>query len=298
LESRYIKYVLTVLVISILITCAFTSCKNTGNHSSDYKCENIVEYKPKIGSPKVFADSFSYTESLEETGKMSTSKNTSWWLNSGGLVGFENCCAKTVQGELPESNIWRKRFASANPGETDNGFHPQNIFRLVLRSKWQNLDQQAYFKINADNLSASSYRKESNGLFLLNRYIDGNNLYYTGIRVDGAAVIKKKKDGKYCTISHKPVFNGAKYDRASNPNLLPKNTWIGMRSVVENTTNGATRIKLYLDIDRTGKWDLALDAVDDGERFDGKPLSSSGYTGIRTDFMDVELTEYRIEEIR
>ena len=123
----------------------------------------------------------------------------------------------------------------------------------------------------------------------MNRYQNGNNLYYAGIRVDGNAIIKKKLNGKYYTLASSKIFPGT-YNRISNPNLLPKNKWIGLKTEVTNV-NGKVNIKLYVDEGRTGNWVLVLDKTDSGGRF-GTPITSAGYGGIRTDFMDVEFEEF------
>lgn len=206
---------------------------------------------------------------------------------------------KTVHGELPKDNKWRLLYAKNNPLDTDEGYHPQNIFRLVTRGRWHNFRQEAYFKINGDNLSDSPNRNSSNGLLLLNRYEDGNNLYYAGIRVDGTAVIKKKINGVYHIMDQRPTFTGsttsATYDRASNPNLIPQNQWIGLRSEV-TTIDGDVIIRLYIDGSTTGGWILVAEAVDDGESI-GSVFDNQSHAGIRTDFMDVEMRGYKIEEI-
>jgi len=162
----------------------------------------------------------------------------------------------------------------------------------VTRNTWQNAQEEAYFKITADNLSASPNRNASNGILFFNRYQDGNNLYYTGIRVDGAAVIKKKQNGAYTTLIYNKIFSGT-YDHAKNPNLLPKNTWIGLRSETVNNVNGSVTIRLYLDEGWTGVWQLVAEAVDKGS----SPILKTGYGGIRTDFMDVLFENFRFKTL-
>lgn len=243
-----------------------------------------------------FHDTFENDSILEETGRMQDTRSPYWWLNSGGIFTSENGVGKMVQGELAEDNFWRELYNKNNPRDTDNGYHPQNIFRLVTRGKWKNLQQEGYFRIIADRLSSSQYRNASNGLLFFNRYQDGDNLYYTGIRVDGFVVIKKKTGGKYFTMTYKPVYRG-KYDRKKNPNLLPKNTWIGLRSEVVNEADGTVNIKVYLDKNRSGNWELIAEAKDNGKRYGGKAILDEGYAGIRTDFMDVEFDDYKIEEL-
>lgn len=188
---------------------------------------------------------------------------------------------------------WRLAYARSNPIDTDNGYHPQNIFRLVLRSKWQNYTQQAYFRVDRHNASASPNRAASNGLLLFNRYQDGDNLYYAGVRVDGNAVIKKKKGGTYYTLASKKILPGT-YDLTSTPTLIPKDMWIGLRSVVTNGVDGSVFLKLYTDIGKTGQWTLTAEAIDDGKSYGGAAIVSEGYGGIRTDFMDVSFNDYRM----
>jgi hypothetical protein len=226
---------------------------------------------------------------LQEAGNMSYSSSPYWWLSSGAYLYFREGVGATIQGTLPKNDYWRRYYAQSNPTDTDNGYRPQNLFRLTTRSRWQNFRQQAYFRIRRDNLSASPNRNASNGLLLMSRYQNENNLYYAGIRVDGAAVIKKKYGGKYYTLAYAPVFPGV-YDRTSSPNLLPKNLWLGLRSELRNNPDGTVRFILYVD-PGPGGWVLVFDVLDNGLAF-GPAITSSGYGGIRTDFMDVELENY------
>ncbi|RJQ31528.1 hypothetical protein C4572_02295 [Candidatus Parcubacteria bacterium] len=225
------------------------------------------------------------------------SKSPYWWLNSGALMISEGGKGKTIQGKLWKYSKWRVLYAQSNPKDTDNGYHPQNIFRLVGRSKWLDYSQQAYFRVTKGNFSDSPNRNESNGLLLMSRYSDSDNLYYAGIRVDGSAVIKKKKGGVYHTFSQtEKFFSGRDYDRETNPSLIPGNTWIGLRSEIKNEAGGVS-IKLYVDKGKTGKWTLATEAFDDGLSYGGEAFLKSGYAGIRTDFMDVEFDNYKLISI-
>lgn len=239
---------------------------------------------------------FSEGGTLEEAGKMEASKNASWWLNSGGLMTMDQDHGKTNFGSLLEGSKWQKLYAKTNSRDTDDGYYPQNIFRLVSRDKWKNFTQQLYFNIDAINLSDSSYRDASNGILLFNRYQDGDNLYYTGLRVDGHAVIKKKIKGKYYTILEKEIFSSPKkYDRDSNPNLLPLHIWIGIRSEVRNVGGDTVDIKIYVDKDGKGDWQLILETEDKDDKYGKAPFLDEGYVGIRTDFMDVEFKDYSIK---
>lgn len=244
-----------------------------------------------------FHYSFKVEGTLAEAGSMNESSSPYFWLNSGAYFYLKNGIGKTIQGELPQYSKWRLAYSLYNPIDTDNGYHPQNILRFVTRSKWQNFTQEMYLKINKDNLSVSLNRNESNGLLLFNRYQDGNNLYYAGVRVDGAAVIKKKINGNYYTMAYKPFIGGAKYDRVSNPSLLPKNIWIGLRSELKNNPDGTVSIKLFADNGKTGSWILAAEAKDDGKSYGGGAILNEGYGGVRADFMDVEFDDYKITKI-
>jgi hypothetical protein len=227
---------------------------------------------------------------------MAGSQSQNWWLNSGGVMEMADKTAQTNFGPLPENSYWQKLYAKTNTRDTDGGFYPQNIFRLVTRNRWQDLDQQLYFNIDKINLSASSFRDESNGVLLFNRYYDGDNLYYTGLRVDGHAVIKKKISGIYYTLAEKDILSGGKkYDRTDSPNFLPLHSWIGIRSVVTNIGSDAVDVKLYVDLDQTGSWQLVLEIQDKGNIHKTAPLTNSGHAGIRTDFMDVAFKDYKIQ---
>lgn len=244
-----------------------------------------------------FEDKFNKkSRQIEETGKMSESSSGNWWVNSGGWMDISGGTGKTIQGDLSSDSKWYKNYKDNNPEDTDDGSHPQNIFRLVTREKWQNFSQQAYFRINKINLSESENRNESNGILLFNRYKNEDNLYYTGLRVDGYAVIKKKIDGEYHTLAYEKVYDGAKYDREGSPNLLPVGKWIGLRSVVATNKDGDVEISLYRKKGRkTKKWKLAARYTDKGQK--GDRIEDTGYGGIRTDFMDVEFDKYKISEL-
>lgn len=255
---------------------------------------NLINDKTPPANLTSFEDFFMTSKRLDEGGSMSESENPSWWLNSGGLFVTGAGVAKTVQGDLPVLSRWRVAYALSNPEDTDNGYHPQNIFRLVLRSKWTNFIQESYMYVNKDNLSDSPNRNASNGLLLFNRYVDGQNLYYTGIRVDGAVVIKKKINGTYYTMAYQKILPGT-YNHDTSPNLLPKNQWMGIRSSVKTLPNGTVEIRLYTDMENTGEWTQMLVAIDDNKKYGGNAITSAGYAGIRTDFMDVSFKAYKIE---
>ncbi len=226
---------------------------------------------------------------LEEAAAMGTSSSAYWWLNSGGRFHLDGYGA-TLEGALPSGDHWRLLYAASNPVDTDNGYHPQNLFRLLTRSRWGSFRQQVYFRISRDNLSASPNRNASNGVLLMNRYQDANTLYFAGVRVDGAAVIKKKKGGAYHTLAYRAIFPGPAYNRTTNPSLLPKNVWMGLTTETLDLPDGTVRIRLHVN-QGGGVWALIFDVIDDGVQF-GAPIGQTGYGGLRTDFMDVEFDHY------
>ncbi|MBI5531043.1 MAG: hypothetical protein HY918_06130 [Candidatus Doudnabacteria bacterium] len=240
-----------------------------------------------------FYYTFSCSCNVSEAGSDITSSSPYWWVNSGGYMYVSAGRGTTVQGKLADIDPFRLLYSLNNPLDTDLGFHPQNIFRLVTRKNdWRNISQEAYFKITADNLSASPNRNESNGLLLFNRYVDSQNLYYAGVRRDGAAVIKKKQNGIYTTLAYaKGIFPGS-YNHETSPNLLPLNTWVGLKTEVVTQSDGSVKIKLYMDKNWNLRWQLIAEATDANN-----PITSGGSGGIRTDFMDVIFDNYAIANI-
>lgn len=231
---------------------------------------------------------------IYEAARMSESNDKNWWVNSGAYFHRSGGIGMTVQGELADQDQWRLLYAESNPVDTDGGYHPQNLLRLVTRSKFKNFTQQVYFNIEQVNLSDSPNRNESNGVLFFHRYRDGNNLYYAGIRVDGHAVIKKKLNGQYSTLNSVGIYPG-NYDRVFKPNLIPTRQWIGLRTVISDRSYGKVAIALYLKDDLLGPdWTKVLEVEDTG--FSGAPLLKEGYAGIRTDFMDIRFKDYEAIE--
>jgi len=270
--------------------------------AQDGKNKRFIKVTPTpitILSPigTVYASNFPTNETLQEANNLTNSTDLNWWLSSGAYFYMSNDIDETNQGNLPTNDTWRIEYSQTNPVDTDNGYHPQNIFRLVNKNQWLNYQQQVYYLINKDNLSSSPRRNGSNGLLLFNRYQDQDNLYYTGIRVDGAVVIKKKMNGIYYTMAYVPFFSGSPYNSNTNPNLLPKNVWIGLKSIVITNPNGTVTIKLYVDKGKTGNWILAASAIDNGISYGGAVINSYGHGGIRTDFMDVEFSNYEVNPL-
>ncbi len=247
--------------------------------------------------PSDFRFNFNTPGVLIEAGSMDTSSSPYFWVNSGAkLILNAQGAGSTVIGNLPTSDPFRILYAANNPEDTDNGYHPQNIFRLLTRSTWQNSGQEVTFRIKAQNLSNSSNRQGHNGVLLMSRYANSANLYYAGIRNDGQAIIKKKINGAYYTLAGAQIFGTAsQYNRSSNPSLLPLNTWMRLKTEVTNQADGSVKINLFLDRENTGHYTSILSTTDNN--VGGTALRAAGYGGIRTDFMDVEFENYRNVQI-
>ena len=233
---------------------------------------------------------------LQETGSMSGSSSHYFWVNSGAKLLMQDGLGKTVQGALPTDDSWRVLYGHTNPLDTGNGYYPQNVFRLVTRSVWSNVTQEMQFKIQHTNLTPTPNRDGYSGIFFFSRYHDGDNLYYAGMRMDGAAVIKKKVGGVYYTLDLEPVFPGT-YDRVASPNLLTLKQWMRMRLVTEDQTDGVS-LRLYLDATNTGVYTLVAHALDRDGLYGGTPVNSGpAYAGVRTDYMDAFFNDYRLSQI-
>jgi hypothetical protein len=200
-----------IFVIGLLVGVALATAGTTVTNNS------LTGKTATVGS--TFDYLFNNAGELNETGAMSESSSPYWWLNSGGRLNIDGTVGSTIKGATSATDPWRLAYAANNPTDTDQGAHPQNLFRLVTKSTWQNVRAQAQFYISSDHFSTSPNRNASNGLLLMNRYADqGQTLYYTGVRVDGTAVIKKKYKGTYYTMAQKAVFPGTYGTPASNKN--------------------------------------------------------------------------------
>lgn len=241
--------------------------------------------------PGVEIDGEVSTDVLNETGSMAASADADWWVNSGGRFIRTAGFGQTMQGVAPPGDIWRVAYNASSPTDTDSGTHPQNLFRLVGRRTFLNVQQQMYFRFNAYNVSASPNRNQSNGAFLWGRYQPGGQtVYYVGLRVDGYAVIKRKQSGDYTTLDDFQVIAGT-YDIVTNPNLIETGKWYGLRAVVKTLASGDVLIQGWVD---TGSgFVLAVQATDSA----GQKISVSGFHGIRTDFADVDFQGYSVQQL-
>lgn len=204
----------------------------------------------------------------------------------------------TIQGALSLTDPWRLLYSAANSLDTDNGLHPQNLFRLVTKSKWGNVSEEASFYIVRDHLSTSPNRNASNGLLFMSRYADaGQTLYYAGIRVDGTAVIKKKYKGTYYTMVQKAVFGGAYALPKDDKNLLPHSEWLALKSETVTTSSGGVNVILYMKRANESVWTKLVEANDSGQYGSTPPITAAGYGGIRTDFMDIKFENFKLQTI-
>lgn len=298
--SKFLKTIPKPLLISLLLLVGVSFYSSSMRKERMTQQENISSVKAAVVTREPtlsefgFNDYFSSTSTIEEVGRMSDSKSPYWWVNSGAFLFQKGGVAKTIHGELTKDSKWQIKYYNYNASETDDGYHPQNIFRLITRSKWLNFQQEATFQINKYILSADEHRSESNGILLFNRYQDGNNLYYTGLRVDGAAVIKKKINGNYFTMAYNKIATSTVYNRDTNPNLLPIKQKIKLRSELVNLDSTRVSIKLFIMMPGETTWKLAAETIDDGKKYGGASIMTTGYAGIRTDFMDAEFDNYRI----
>jgi len=241
---------------------------------------------------------------LHESWPMDSSSSKYFWLNSGGKLPIENGIGGTIQGKLPTNDKWRQLYAKNNPLDTGNGYYPQNLFRWVTRSTWDNVSQELPFKITEMNLTDTPNRDGYSGVLLFARYQpDGQTTYYAGLRQDGGVVIKKKYNGTYYTLKQvNGVFsNGKPYDRNSNPNLIPEDKWMAIKFDVKNKSDGSVSLDLYLDqnydIKKARDWKLVASAADQNNKYGGSPVLSTAHAGVRTDYMDVLFDNYRLTEI-
>lgn len=293
------KIVKSIIIFAILvITGAVFFMTIARPHISSATMSYIDNIVPtdvfQAGPRKIsFTETFDTDKTIEENWPMKKSGDRNWWVSSGAYLYYKGGIGMTIQGNLDASNPWVNKFYLANAEDTANGYRPQNIFRLVYKKRALNFSQSVYTKVDYYDVSSSTNRNASNGILLFNRYQDEFNLYYTGIRVDGQAVIKKKLNTEYSTLAIGPLFHGI-YDRDNNPNLIPTDTWVGIKTEVSNIENGQVKISLYTDIGKTGTWSLALETIDDGKKF-GKAITNAGYGGIRTDFMDASFDDYSFQ---
>ncbi len=249
----------------------------------------VLLVKTIVPSEPPPADLFSGTYILEEIYPSELSTSPDLWLNSGAYLYVENGQARTIFGPLDKYDKWRISYENYNSGSTDGGYYPQNIFRLLTRESYLDSSQELTFNIDKLNLSLDDHRNESNGVLLFMRYLDQDNLYYAGLRVDGAYVIKRKFNGEYTTLADKKVFIGD-YERELNPNLLQTNKDMFIKTTIKTLSNGYPHIQLFGKNTSNDSWELILEHTDS----ESQAIKNAGANGIRTDFMDVTFVDYKI----
>jgi hypothetical protein len=77
---------------------------------------------------------FETPATIAEMGAAERSSNADLWVNSGGYLYTRSGIALTAQGKLPDVDPYRRAYARANAEDTEDGYRPQNIFRLVTRA--------------------------------------------------------------------------------------------------------------------------------------------------------------------
>lgn len=232
---------------------------------------------------------------LNESGSSAEASSPYFWLNSGGRLILDDHVGQTQQGPLPANNPWRLLYNQNNPLDTDNGYFPQNLFRLITKSTWGNVAEQVRFNIRRMNLTDTPNRDGYSGILLMSRYQSGQTLYYAGLRQDGKSVIKKKVNGTYHTLAMDEVWPGS-YHRLTNPNLIPERQWMGLKMTTDNVPGGV-KVSLYLDENDNGQWERLLEVTDTNGTGGLSAITGSGSAGIRTDYMDVIFDNYKLRNL-
>ncbi len=247
--------------------------------------------------PSPFIYSFNVDGVLEEAATPEESKSPYFWLNSGGRLRISNHTGSTLFGNLSETDQWYRAYQASDPEDTKNGAQPQNIFRLLTRSAWEQVRISEDFYIERDNFLPSSNRNASNGILFMMRHVDSDNLYYAGVRVDGTAVIKKKVEGVYYTMAQAAAFEGTYVGSQDDTSLLPQRQWFSLQSEAITNSDSSVTVRLYLRRSLEDSWELLLEATDTGNYAQTEPLRAKAPVGLRTDFMDVQFKNLRIEEL-
>ena len=246
--------------------------------------------------PSLFIYSFKVDGILEEAGSPRQTSSPYFWLNSGGKMIIESGIGKTVEGELSSTDRWFKAYKKSSNEDTDQGTHPQNLFRLLTRSTWGDVRVESDFYIAGDNFSGSPNRNASNGLLFMARYKDGDHLYYAGVRVDGTAIIKKKYGGIYYTMHQEKIFPDTYQGMRDDKNLLPHTEWLRLRMDINTLPGGSVVIRLYIKKE-SEDWVEIANTTDEWQYSGTPPIDSEGPVGIRTDFMDVRFRDFRVEQL-
>ncbi|HCC04740.1 TPA: hypothetical protein DEP58_00360 [Patescibacteria group bacterium] len=277
-------------------TSTTTSIPRNGGEKTDTR-KAVSNTQTEDSKPneqiQTFLYTFNVTEILEESGSSNLSSSQYFWLNSGAKLVISEGIGSTIRGALAIEDPWRRTYAETNPLDTDKGLFPQNLFRLITQSVWENVDQELEFSIQKVNALNTSDRDAFSGIFLMSRYVNSDTLYYAGIRMDGKAVIKKKYRGVYYTLAEAQLFTSpTPYDRVRFPNLIPTNTWYRMESQTITMSSGTVQIRLSFAYSLSEPLETILITTDTGIFW--PPITTKGHTGIRTDYADVLFDNYKI----
>ncbi len=145
LKAEYRVIAVSVLFILFLSATLFFAVQKrfskslvTAERGSFLK--NQSRFKPRSAMKPLsfFADTFLFDGTLEETGALADSQSPFWWVNSGGRFIVASGTGQTIHGALSPNDSWYRKYRASNPQDTDNGAHPQNIFRLVQTNQWTN----------------------------------------------------------------------------------------------------------------------------------------------------------------
>ena len=237
----------------------------------------------------------STSRTLTESTSSTNSPDANLWLKSGGKLTIADGRALSLQGSLSANDPLRLAYAQKANIESDNGFHPQNIFQLNTKKVWLNSSAEVDVKITSLNFFNLNNSHPWNGISLISRFTDDNNYYYSSWRVDGYLTIKKKSAGKHYTLIQKKIYDGT-YDPAVNPSLLPFGKNVGLKFDTVTNANGSVTLKLYIDNDNTGNWQLATEYTDTGS-IGGNTLKNSGQAGILASYIDAEYSGYNISDL-
>ncbi|MES2216426.1 MAG: fibronectin type III domain-containing protein [Patescibacteria group bacterium] len=262
---------------------------NSDGLESNFSEEVVYVPPPLISLP--FTYDFRVDGVMGDANDISGSPSPYWWLETGGRMYLSNCLGSTILGKVPEGSPLQVHYSSIYKILSDNGSHPQNLFQLFMRTSLSNASEEIYVNVQAHNLTNAMNRAPWNGISLFLRYVDENAHYYAGIRDDGYAVIKKKRDGIYQTLVSKKIFPGT-YNATTNFSLIPSQQWIGLKIIVADDSLGRPHLSLFMDKGRTGEWLLVSEVIDDPLRFG--PKIAAGICGMRSDFMDLLFDDFKL----
>lgn len=209
-----------------------------------------------LPAPLPFTYEFSPDGAIRQSPSPSSSDSPYFWVMGGGTLAQK-----------------------AGIGITDPA---ASYFQMLSRLHWKNINEAIYVRVKGDVFPTAASRNPWNGISLYGRYQNENTFYYGGIRQDGYAVVKKKLNGVYTTLASKKVYSGT-YSASTNPNLIPKNAWIGIKTEAKSNTDGSVTLRVLIDQNRSGIWTEILRATDASN-----VISNEGLWGIRIDAMNVE----------